>query len=108
MAATSLDLEAIEVGKLYAGQPAMTDMSFTVERSSIFLILGPSGCGNASLMLVGSELPLTVMMYGRMREGATPLLNAVSLLLMVASAALALTLLRKAEAGEAVEALQPL
>lgn len=50
---------------------------------------------NTTLMLVGSDSPLTVMMYGRMREGATPVLNAVSLFLMLASAALALTLLRK-------------
>jgi spermidine/putrescine transport system permease protein len=35
------------------------------------------------------------MMYGRMREGATPVLNAVSLFLMLASAVLALTLLRR-------------
>ena len=50
---------------------------------------------NTTLMLVGSDPPLTVMMYGRMREGATPVLNAVSLFLMVASALLALTLLRR-------------
>jgi spermidine/putrescine transport system permease protein len=49
---------------------------------------------NTTLMLVGSDSPLTVMMYGRMREGATPVLNAVSLFLMAASALLALTLLR--------------
>jgi spermidine/putrescine transport system permease protein len=49
---------------------------------------------NTTLMLVGSDSPLTVMMYGRMREGATPVLNAVSLFLMLTSAALALTLLR--------------
>jgi spermidine/putrescine transport system permease protein len=45
-------------------------------------------------MLVGSEPPLTVMMYGRMREGASPVLNAVSLFLMMASALIALALLR--------------
>jgi spermidine/putrescine transport system permease protein len=50
---------------------------------------------NTTLMLVGADPPLTVMMYGRMREGASPVLNAVSLFLMVASAALALTLLRR-------------
>ena len=50
---------------------------------------------NTTLMLVGSDAPLTVMMYGRMREGATPVLNAVSLFLMLASAAIALTLLRR-------------
>jgi spermidine/putrescine transport system permease protein len=49
---------------------------------------------NTTLMLVGSDSPLTVMMYGRMREGATPVLNAVSLFLMMASGLLALTLLR--------------
>ena len=49
---------------------------------------------NTTLMLVGSDSPLTVMMYGRMREGATPVLNAVCLLLMVASAVLALTMMQ--------------
>ena len=49
---------------------------------------------NTTLMLVGSDPPLTIMMYGRMREGASPVLNAVSLLLMVASALLALAFLR--------------
>jgi spermidine/putrescine transport system permease protein len=49
---------------------------------------------NTTLMLVGADAPLTITMYGRMREGATPVLNAVSLFLMLASAALALTLLR--------------
>jgi spermidine/putrescine transport system permease protein len=53
---------------------------------------------NTTLMLVGSDAPLTVMMYGRMREGATPVLNAVSLFLMIASAVLALTLLRRGSA----------
>jgi spermidine/putrescine transport system permease protein len=50
---------------------------------------------NTTLMLVGSDSPLTVTMYARMREGASPVLNAVSLFLMVASALLALTLLRR-------------
>jgi spermidine/putrescine transport system permease protein len=50
---------------------------------------------NTTLMLVGSDPPLTVLMYGRMREGASPVLNAVSLFLMLASALLALTLLRR-------------
>jgi spermidine/putrescine transport system permease protein len=53
---------------------------------------------NTTLMLVGADTPLTVMMYGRMREGATPVLNAVSLFLMLASAVLALTLLRRGPA----------
>jgi len=49
---------------------------------------------NTTLMLVGSDPPLTVMMYGRMREGASPVLNAVSLFLMIASALIAFALLR--------------
>jgi spermidine/putrescine transport system permease protein len=55
---------------------------------------------NTTLMLVGSDPPLTIMMYGRMREGATPVLNAVSLFLMVASALIALTLLRRGRRPE--------
>src|ERR1700726_1461874 len=50
---------------------------------------------NTTLMLVSADTPLTVKMYGRMREGATPVRNAVSLFLMIASAVLALTLLRR-------------
>jgi len=50
---------------------------------------------NTTLMLVGTDSPLTVMMYGRMREGASPVLNAVSLFLMVASAILALAFMRR-------------
>jgi spermidine/putrescine transport system permease protein len=49
---------------------------------------------NTTLMLVGADAPLTVTMYGRMREGASPVLNAVSLFLMLASAVLALALMR--------------
>ncbi len=48
---------------------------------------------NTTLMLVGSDPPLTVLMFSRMREGATPVLNAISLFLMLASALLALLLL---------------
>jgi spermidine/putrescine transport system permease protein len=38
---------------------------------------------NTTLMLVGSEPPLPITMYGQMREGATPAINAVSLMLML-------------------------
>jgi spermidine/putrescine transport system permease protein len=38
---------------------------------------------NTTLMLVGSEAPLPIAMYGQMREGASPAINAVSLLLML-------------------------
>ena len=45
---------------------------------------------NTTLMLVGSDAPLTIAMFDRLKEGSTPLLNAVSLLLTFGSSALAL------------------
>jgi spermidine/putrescine transport system permease protein len=60
---------------------------------------------NTTLMLVGSDSPLTVLMYSRMREGATPVLNAVSLLLMVASGVLALLLLWRSGDRRAAESV---
>ena len=54
---------------------------------------------NTTLMLVGADAPLTVLMYGRMREGASPVLNAVSLFLMLASALLAFSLMRGGRRG---------
>ena len=45
---------------------------------------------NTTLILVGSDAPLTITMFDRLREGSTPALNAVSLLLMLVSAVLAL------------------
>lgn len=45
---------------------------------------------NTTLMLVGSDAPLTITMYDRLREGSTPVLNAVSLMLMLGSGVLAL------------------
>ena len=45
---------------------------------------------NTTLMLVGSDAPLTITMYDRLKEGSTPVLNAVSLMLMLGSGALAL------------------
>lgn len=45
---------------------------------------------NTTLMLVGSDAPLTIVMFDRLKSGSTPVLNAVSVLLMIGSAALAL------------------
>lgn len=44
---------------------------------------------NTTLILVGSDAPLPIYMYGQMREGATPALNAASLLLMVVAGSMA-------------------
>lgn len=45
---------------------------------------------NTTFMLVGSDAPLTVAMFERLREGSTPVLNAISVLLMLGSGVLAL------------------
>ncbi|KPB00516.1 ABC transporter permease [Ahrensia marina] len=45
---------------------------------------------NTTLMLVGSDAPLTITMFDRLKLGSTPVLNAVSLLLIVGSAILGL------------------
>ncbi|MDO6462316.1 ABC transporter permease subunit [Granulosicoccaceae sp. 1_MG-2023] len=45
---------------------------------------------NTTLMLVSSDSPLTITLFDRLREGSTPALNAVSLLLMTGSGLLAL------------------
>ncbi len=45
---------------------------------------------NTTLMLVGSDAPLTITMFDRLKQGSTPVLNAVSLLLIVVSALLGL------------------
>ncbi len=45
---------------------------------------------NTTLMLNGSDSPLTITMFDRMKQGSTPVLNAVSLFLMLGSAALGL------------------
>jgi spermidine/putrescine transport system permease protein len=45
---------------------------------------------NTTLMLVGSDPPLTITMFDRMKQGSTPVLNAVSLFLMIGSGLLGL------------------
>lgn len=45
---------------------------------------------NTTLMLVGSDSPLTITMFDKLKQGSTPVLNAVSLLLIIISAVLGL------------------
>ena len=45
---------------------------------------------NTTLMLVGSDAPLTITMFDKLKHGSTPILNAVSLLLIIVSAGLGL------------------
>ena len=46
---------------------------------------------NTTLMLVGSEAPVTIRMFTQIRDGTTPVIDALSLLLMVGMALIALT-----------------
>jgi spermidine/putrescine transport system permease protein len=48
---------------------------------------------NTTLMLVGSDAPLTIALFDRLKQGSTPVLNAISLMLMIASALLALIMI---------------
>lgn len=45
---------------------------------------------NTTLMLVGSDSPLTITMFDKLKQGSTPVLNAVSLLLIIVSVGLGL------------------
>lgn len=71
-----IDLEAEHVGKQYAGQPAVKDLSFTVERGSFFSILGPSGCGKTTLlrMIAGFLTPDAgqIQIGGKPMSGVAP------------------------------------
>ena len=60
---------------------------------------------NTTLMLVGSDAPLTITMYDRMaKAGSTPVLNAMSFLLILGSGALALlSALLQREPGAAAD-----
>jgi spermidine/putrescine transport system ATP-binding protein len=71
-----IDLQAENVGKQYAGQPAVKDLSFTVERGSFFSILGPSGCGKTTLlrMIAGFLAPDSgqITIGGKPMNGVPP------------------------------------
>lgn len=45
---------------------------------------------NTTLMLVGSDAPLTITLFDKLRQGSTPVLNAVSLALMFVTALMAI------------------
>lgn len=56
---------------------------------------------NTTLMLVGSDAPVTIRMFTAIRDGTTPVINALSLALMLVMALFALTLLFTADRDEA-------
>ncbi|MHA1565767.1 MAG: ABC transporter permease [Alphaproteobacteria bacterium] len=48
---------------------------------------------NTTLMLVGSEAPVTIRMFTQIRDGTTPVINALSLLMMLVMATIGFALL---------------
>ena len=90
---TSLEEAALNLG----GSPAEVIRTITLPYlrpaligSGLVVFLMSFENFNTTLMLVGSDPPLTITMYDRMKEGSTPVLNAVSLFLMVGSGILGL------------------
>lgn len=71
-----VDLQTEHIGKCYAGQPAVKDLSFNVEQGSFFSILGPSGCGKTTLlrMIAGFLEPDTgqIQIGGKAMNGVPP------------------------------------
>lgn len=74
--ALELDLECRALSKQFAGQPAVTDVSFSILSGSFFSILGPSGCGKTTLlrMLAGFLEPDSgdICIKGRSMLGIPP------------------------------------
>ena len=42
------DLQVCAIGKSFAGEPVVADVSFTVREGEVVSILGPSGCGKTT------------------------------------------------------------
>lgn len=88
----SLEEAALNLGATKAEALATVTLPFlrpAILGAAIVALLMSFENFNTTLMLVGSESPLTIHMYGMMREGTTPVVNAVSLLLILGSGLLA-------------------
>jgi spermidine/putrescine transport system permease protein len=97
---TSLEEAALNLGATKWGAIRQITLPFLAPAmlaAGVVAVLMSFENFNTTLMLVGSDAPLTVTMFDRLKLGSTPVLNAVSLLLIVASAVLGLAslLLRK-------------
>lgn len=69
---TEQDPTAIEVSNLecrYAGRLVLKDISFSVAKGEVFVVMGPSGCGKSTLLknLIGLEDPVRgdIRFFGR-------------------------------------------
>ena len=89
----SLEEAALNLGASKWGAIRQITLPFllpAIVASAVVSILMSFENFNTTLMLVGSDSPLTITMFDKLKQGSTPVLNAVSLLLIVVSAALGL------------------
>ena len=89
----SLEEAALNLGATRVGAIRQITLPFllpAILASAIVAILMSFENFNTTLMLVGSDSPLTIAMFDKLKQGATPVLNAVSLLLIMVSAVLGL------------------
>jgi spermidine/putrescine transport system permease protein len=87
----SLEEAALNLGATKWGAVRQVTLPFlmpAIVGASVVAVLMSFENFNTTLMLVGSESPLTITMFDKLKHGSTPVLNAVSLLLIVGSAAL--------------------
>ncbi len=90
---TSLEEAALNLGASKWGAIRQVTLPFLLPAmiaAAVVAVLMSFENFNTNLMLVGSDAPLTVTMFDRLKQGSTPVLNAVSLLLIVVSAILGL------------------
>ena len=89
----SLEEAALNLGATKWGAIRQITLPFllpAIVASAVVSILMSFENFNTTLMLVGSDFPLTITMFDKLKQGSTPVLNAVSLLLIMVSAALGL------------------
>jgi spermidine/putrescine transport system permease protein len=90
---TSLEEAALNLGASKWGAVRQVTLPFLLPAilgAGVVAVLMSFENFNTTLMLVGSDSPLTITMFDKLKHGSTPVLNAVSLLLMIISAALGL------------------
>lgn len=89
----SLEEAALNLGATDWGAIRQITLPFllpAIVASAVVSVLMSFENFNTTLMLVGSDSPLTIAMFDKLKQGSTPVLNAVSLLLIAVSAALGL------------------
>jgi spermidine/putrescine transport system permease protein len=87
----SLEEAALNLGATKWGAVRQITLPFllpAIVASAVVSVLMSFENFNTTLMLVGSDAPLTIAMFDKLKQGSTPVLNAVSLLLIAVSAAL--------------------